>query len=392
MSEPGGGPTPGWAGAPARSGPRVAVVLEQLWHRVPGGTATAALGSVRALVAHTDWRVVGVAASHVDPPPPPFAAPVPVGMLPLPRPALYEAWHRLRRPPVERAVGPVDVIHATGMAVPPRSAPLVVTLNDLAWRHEPEHFTARGRRLFEACLSLAATEADVVVVPSDASRVDAEAAGVPASRLVVVPYGVAGPVATDDRVAAARARVGVTGPYVLWVGTVEPRKNLSVVVEAHRRLRRRRPGLSLVLVGPTGWGEDLTALLGPAPDGVVVTGFVDDDVLRALYRGAEALCYPSLREGFGLPVLEAMAQATPVVTSADTSTAEVLGPDGGAGRAVDPTDPAAVADALDEVVDAARRPAASAAASARAATYSWDATARALVGAYRRAMDGSPCR
>lgn len=375
--------------APARRGRRVAVVLEQCWHRVPGGTAVAALSSVRALLAHTDVDLVGVAARHRHDPEPPFVPPIPVRQLPLPRPVLYEAWHRLRRPAVEAVTGPVDVVHATGMAVPPRTAPLVVTLNDLAWRHEPDHFTPRGRRFFEQCLALASREADLVVVPSRATAEDAAAAGVDPRRTVVVPYGHEAPLATDERVAEVRTRHGLPDRYVLWVGTVEPRKNLGVVIEAHRRLRRRRPDVGLVLVGPAGWEEDLDARLGSDREGTTVVGFVPDAELAALYRGAEALCYPSLREGFGLPVLEAMAQGTPVVTSSGTSTEEVLGPDGGAGRAVEPTDPAAVADALDEVVDPQRRPALAAAASERAATFDWARTARGLAEAYEAVATGA---
>jgi glycosyltransferase involved in cell wall biosynthesis len=374
--------------APARRGRRVAVVLEQCWHRVPGGTAVAALSSVAALLAHTDLRLVGVAARHASPPPPPFVPTVPVRHLPLPRPLLYESWHRLRRPEVEQATGPVEVIHATGMAVPPRTAPLVVTLNDLAWRHEPDHFTARGRRFFEQCLALAQVEADVVVVPSAATATDVVGAGVDARRVVVVPYAHEARLASEAEVAAVRARHGLPERYVLWVGTVEPRKNLPVVVEAHRRLRRRRPEVGLVLVGPAGWEEDLDAVLGADRSAASVLGFVPAGELAALYRGAEALCYPSLREGFGLPVLEAMAQSTPVVTSAGTSTAEVLGPDGGAGRAVEPTDAAAVADALAEVVEPGRREAMAEAAAARAGEFTWARTAGALAEVYEAAAVG----
>ena len=377
-------------GIPVRSGPRVALVLEQLWHRVPGGTATAALGSARALLAHTDLRLVGVAAAHLRPPPPPWVPPVPVAHLGLGRRALYEAWHRARRPSVQAATGGVDVVHATGMAVPPADAPLVVTLNDLAWRHDPSHFSAMGRHLFEGCLRLAATEADVVAVPSLATRDDAVAAGVPDERLVLVPYGHEAPLASEAEVDATLATRGIGRSYLVWVGTLEPRKNLPVVLEAHRRARRARPDLELVLVGPAGWGDIAESVPGSPSEGVHVTGFVDDAELRALYRGAQLLCYPSLREGFGLPVLEAMAQGTPVVTSAGTSTEEVLGPDGGAGRAVDPTDAGAVADAVEDLLEPDRRRRAAALASAQAARFSWERTAAALAGAYDQARTGRP--
>lgn len=371
----------------------VAVVLEQCWHRVPGGTATAALSSVRALQAHTDVELVGVSARHRHPPGPSFVPPLRMRSLPLPRAALYEAWHGLRWPPVQRATGPVALIHATGLAVPPRTAPLVVTLNDLAFVHEPGHFTRRGLRFFHRSLELTRREADVVVVPSEATRRDVEGHGIDAARVLVVPYGIDVPVAEESAVETVRGRHGLDRPYVVWVGTVEPRKNLRTVVAAHRRLRDGGGDLDLVLVGPGGWHEDLEAVLGDElgarREGVHVLGFVPDIELRALLRGATVCCYPSLREGFGLPVLEAMAQGTPVVTSAGTSTEEVLGPDGAAGRAVAPLDAAAVADALAELAAPARRPAASVAARERAATFSWQRTADGLLAAYRQAEESA---
>src|SRR5262245_16057847 len=110
---------------------RVALTLEQCWHPVPGGTAVAALELTRALAARDDVEVVGVTAWHRAVAPALFRPPVQMRQLALPRLALYESWHYLRRPAVERATGPVDVIHATGWALPPRTAPLVTTIHDL---------------------------------------------------------------------------------------------------------------------------------------------------------------------------------------------------------------------------------------------------------------------
>ena len=123
---------------------RVAYTLEQCWHRVPGGTAVAALETARAPARAGRAgarRRLGVAP---PPPEPPWRPPIPVRRLPVPPHVLYETWHRLRRPRVERATGPVDVIHATGVAVPPRSAPLVVTVHDLSYLVYPEHFSRQG--------------------------------------------------------------------------------------------------------------------------------------------------------------------------------------------------------------------------------------------------------
>jgi hypothetical protein len=144
---------------------RVAVVIEQCWHRVPGGTASATLDQIAAVAATGRVDQTGVAARHRKPAPAAWRPEIPVRHLPLPRQALYRSWHRLRWPPVQRATGAVDVVHATGYAVPPRTAPLVVTLHDLAWRRDPSMFTRNGVRFFEAALRCTLDEADLVLVP-----------------------------------------------------------------------------------------------------------------------------------------------------------------------------------------------------------------------------------
>src|SRR5919106_1104558 len=178
---------------------RAAVVIEQCWHRVPGGTAGAVLDQLRAVStagggdqgggAQAGVEQVGVAARHSRPPPEAWRPPIPVRHLPLPRLALYRTWHRLRWPPVERATGPVDVVHATGYAIPPRTAPLVVTMHDLAWRRDPSMFTRNGVRFFEAGLRCVVADADLVLCPSRATLDDCAAAGIEPARLRHVPWG-----------------------------------------------------------------------------------------------------------------------------------------------------------------------------------------------------------
>jgi len=362
--------------------PRVAVTLEQCWHRVPGGTAQAALESVRAVLAHGEVDQVGVSAWHRQAPLPAWRPPLPVEALALPRLALYEAWHRLRRPAVSRATGPVDVIHATGMAVPPPSSPLVVTVHDLAFLRDPSRFTRRGVSFFHRAIELARRDATLVIAPSEATLAECRANGFDPARLRLVPWGIDPRPASVDEVAAARARHGLWPRYVLWTGTIEPRKNLPVLLDAFRRLDR--PDVQLVMVGPQGWNEDLTARLAPIQERVAAVGFVAPDELRALYAGAEVFCFPSLQEGFGLPVLEAMAQGRAVITSAGTATEEV---GGDASVLVDPVDPTALADALGSLLDdPERRRQLGERARVRAATeFSWAATAAALEAVYREA-------
>lgn len=339
------------------------------------------LHTVDALVERDDVEVVGVAARHGSPAPEPYQPAVPVWELPLPRRALYEAWHRLRRPAVDRATGPVDAIWASAVAVPPRSAPLIVTVHDLAPLHHPEHTPKRVRGFYQRAFELARAEADIVCCPSLATLEDCAAHGFDRGRLRHVPWGVTSTAATAQQIGETRSRLGLVGDYVLWAGTVEPRKNLPVLIEAFARVAR--PGLTLALVGPDGWNEDLVGLIAGRDD-VRALGFVTDADLSALYAGAAVFCYPSLLEGFGLPVLEAMAQGAPVVTSAGTATEELVE---GIGDAVDPRDPQAVADALaavlDDPVDAARR---GVAGRARAAERTWKATAAAMMAVVHEVM------
>jgi glycosyltransferase involved in cell wall biosynthesis len=356
----------------------MAVTLEQCWHRVPGGTATSAVRTVAALAQRDDVEPIGVAARHGEAPPPPFRPPVEVRHLRLPRRALYPSWQRLRRPAVQEATGPVDVVWASGVVVPPRSSPLLVTVHDLAPLHHPEHHPRRALGFFRRAFALARRDADLVLCPSMATLEDCAAHGFDRAKLRHVPWGVDAVEASAADVVEVRRRHDLEGDYVLWAGTVEPRKNLPVVVEAFARVAG--PGRTLALVGPDGWNEDLAPLVAGRGD-VRVLGFVPDDDLRALYAGAAVFCYPSVLEGFGLPVLEALAQGAPVVTSAGTATEEVVD---GVGAAVDPTDVGAVAAALAAVLDdpaeAARRREAG---RRRAAALTWAATADRLMAAAR---------
>ena len=356
-------------------------MLEQCWHRVPGGTATAALSSVEALGRLSPPPdLVGVSAWHRNLPEEPFAPEIPMVSLPMPRIGLYWCWHRMRRPSVQRAAGPVDAIHATGMAVPPRTAPLAVTVNDLAFLHYPDHFTSRGLRFFAQSLELARTEADLVVCPSQHTADDCVGAGISADRVRIVPYWADDRKVPSPEAEEVRQRFQLADRFVLWVGTAEPRKNLDGLLEAWQLLGRKAE--ELVLVGPTGWNSNLHRDLAESGLPIRWLGFVAEADKRALMRAAEVVCYPSLTEGFGLPVLEAMAQETPVVTSAVGATAEVAG---AAGRLVDPTQPQQIADALAGLLDdkAAADCLGKAGRERALAQFTWKRTAEGLMDVYR---------
>jgi glycosyltransferase involved in cell wall biosynthesis len=364
---------------------RIAVTLEQCWHRVPGGTATSTLRTVNAVNALAEGpRQVGVAAWHRHGPPPAFTPQIPVHSLPLTRIAMYEAWHRLRRPSVERATGRVDVIHATAWAMPPRTAPLVVTIHDLAFLLEPRWFTRRGLSFFNRALDLVRTDADLLLCPSQVTLDSCLEHGLDRERLRLVPWGVDPSPAMSDAV-EVRRRYGIDRPFILWAGTTEPRKNLTGLVDAFRLLERARAdlGVDLVLVGPKGWNEDLEFLIGADRSRVKVAGFVPDADLARLYAEAAVFCFPSHFEGFGLPVLEAMAHGAPIVTSRHTSAAEVAGD---AAVLVDPASPESIAEGIERVLtdaDLARR--LSGSATARAAEFTWERTARLVAAAYAEA-------
>lgn len=363
---------------PAMNRLRVALTLEQSWHRVPGGTGVAGLGMARGLQEDPNVEAIGVAARHRGPPPDAWKPPIEVRQLPLPRLVLYESWHRLRRPRVERATGPVDLIHATTFAIPPSSAPLVVTIHDLAFLNDPDHFTRRGLSFFRRGLELARREADLILCPSEATMGDCIANGFSEERVRLVPMGIDMEAASEKEVEAARERYGLHRPYIMWTGTIEPRKNLPRLLRAFDLLDVDH---DLVLVGPRGWNEDLEALLEGTEGKVKALGFVPHQDLAPLYAGADVFCFPSLFEGFGLPVLEAMSQGTPVVTSRGTSTEE-LGRD--AAILVDPHSDDSIADGILQVLkDDGTRADLAEAGRRRAARYSWTVTAHLLVQRYR---------
>jgi glycosyltransferase involved in cell wall biosynthesis len=362
---------------------RVAVTVEQSWHVVPGGIATATVELLRALVARGDLDLVGVAARHRGRPSPGLEPPVPVRQLRLERRALYETWQRFRVPLVERATGPVDIVHDAGYVVPPSRAPLIATVHDLLFRAYPEHYTWHSRQVFRRGFELARRHARIVICPSRATEAACVEAGIDAERLRVVPLGVRRSDPDPEREERVRGRYGIVRPYVLFCGTIEPRKNLRRVIEAFRGVDDR--DVELVIAGPQGWKEDLEGDLSALNGRARAIGFVARDDLDVLYAGAAAVVYPSLAEGFGLPVLEAMANGAPVVTSLGTATEEVAGD---AALLVDPLDVDAIGGAIQRLLDDRGLAAElGSAARARASAYTWTRSAELVAGIYAEVAD-----
>ena len=366
--------------------PRVAVTLTQCWHRVPGGTATSVVDLVDAIARTGAVDLVGVGPRTNVAPTPPVPM-IDVARLSLPLPVLYDAWSVSRRPTIESATGPVDVVHLTvPMSPPVTPAALVATVHDLFPLTMPEQFTGRGARLMRRGLDQIRSRARIVAVPSSAVAADCEQQGFQPDRLRVVPWGAPSidPKQVDRaEIARVRQRYGLNGPFVLFVGTLEPRKGLATLAEAMTRLDR--PDVTLAIAGPDGWGTDLDVLVAGVASPVARLGFVPSADLPALERAADAFCYPSVAEGFGLPVLEAMAAGAAVVTTAGTSMAEVAGD---AARLAPAGDAPALAAALREVIDDAERcgPLRQRAVG-RAAEYTWSRTAQQMVGIYHEAIE-----
>jgi glycosyltransferase involved in cell wall biosynthesis len=354
----------------------VAYTLEQCWHQVPGGTAVAALDTAAALCATGEVDLVGVAARHRHPPQEGFAPPITVAALRAPSSAaLYAAWLWTGRPAVERATGDVAVTHATTIIPPPTRAPLVVTVHDLAFLRYPEQFSRWGMAVFRRSLDLVRHRARLVLCSSTATMDDCSGVGIEVGRLRLVPLGVRPAASATDPGAAAdevRRRFDLPERFALFVGTLEPRKNLTRLVEAIGLLDEP---LTLAVAGPTGWGDvDLPV----ARADVRLLGRVDTATRDALYAAAAVCCYPSTWEGFGLPVLEAMAAGAPVVTSKGVATEETAG---GAAVLVDPFDARDIARGISEALRDAPR--LRAAGLARAGQCTWERTARLTLDAYR---------
>lgn len=350
---------------------RVAYTLEQCWHRVPGGTAVAAIEVARALPSvRPDVELIGVSGRHGSDSAVTFDITIDVASLPLSGPLLYEASLRLRRPLVERATGPIDLVHATTIIPFATRHPVVTTVHDLAFLRHPGFFTRRGLSVFRRSLRAVRRRSRLVLCSSQTTWNDCAEAGIAPERLRLVPLGVRPSTVTDEAVDLVRQRLALPGEYLLFVGTIEPRKNLAGLIDA----LAARPDLPpLVVAGASGWGD---SGLGERAN-VRLLGHVADHLLGGLYRGAACLVYPSLWEGFGFPVLEAMSHGTPVVTSIGTSTEEVAG---GAAVLIDPRDGESITAGIDRALG--ERGVLARAGRARAAEMTWDKTARATAAVY----------
>lgn len=296
----------------------------------------------------------------------------------------YPSWSVLGRPLLPAHIGSMDILHAPTPAGVPPAGPqqrTVVTVHDVAFLTRPDLFPRRWLWTYRAGLARAVRTADALITVSRHTAEDVvRRAQADPAKVHVAPLAAAVPM---EPAVEALTRFKIQQPYILFVGTLEPRKNLIALVRAYRRLAGPGFDHSLVLAGGWGWnsGPLKQELSVEAPGSIAVTDQVSSEEVDALYRGAATLVYPSLYEGFGLPVLEAMARGVPCVISKTTSLPEVAGD---AAVFVDPKNIEELASAIERVTgDRALREDLRKLGLARAAEFSWDETARKTLEVYK---------
>ena len=320
-------------------------------------------------------------------------------------------WRRIlwEQTALARQTRSLDLLHAMAFAVPLAAAcPTVVTVHDLSFMRFPHAFRRPNRLYLSTFTRLSIKRAQRVIVGAESTRRDViELCAARPERVVTVPYGVgeAFTPGSPERVAEFRRRKGLPDEFILFLGTLEPRKNIGLLIEAYAMLKERwgrghglrggRAAPKLVVAGGKGWFyQNLFARvtqLGLAED-VLFAGYVPNDELPWWYRAATLFVFPSLFEGFGLPVLEAMACGTPTIASNASSLPEVAGD---AAILVDPYEKEGLVSAMERVLDdAGLRRTLSSVGVRQASQFPWSRTAAETIAVYRdvlkdRALAGS---
>ncbi len=309
----------------------------------------------------------------------------------------YKVWRLMvaagqaLRLPFNALVPDARLFHATEhLLLPLRGVPTVLTVHDLFFRHYPQYHKPLNRWYLNLTLKLYCTRATAIIAVSEYTRQDViRTYGLPPEKVRVI-YEAAAPVfhpQPPEEVARVRQRYGLPESYILAVSTIEPRKNFTRLLKAFERLHAEGLSDGLVIVGRKGWlyEEFFRALeASPARQAVCFPGYVLDDDLPALYTGAQAFAFPSLAEGFGLPLLEAMSCGTPSVCANVTSLPEISGD---AALLVDPLDVEAIAAALRQVVtDLSLRERLRIKGMERAASFTWERAAQETLALYRQLL------
>ncbi len=302
-------------------------------------------------------------------------------------------WHRLGLPipRVEWFTGRINIFHSPNFVLPPASARTVLTVHDLSFLRVPQCAEPSLRAYLSCVVPRSVAQADRVLADSHNTKADVvELLGAPEEKVDVVPAGVEDrfrPIADTRQLEAVRRKYNLgSRPFILSVGTLEPRKNFSGLMEGYALLRKMgQYPHRLVIAGGRGWlyeGIFDTARRLQLGDDVHFAGFVADEDLPALYNLADLFAFPTLYEGFGLPALEAMACGTPVVTATNSCMPELVGD---AALLVEATDVAGLAEAMGRVLtDSALRESLAARGLARARLFTWTQAAHKLLQAYDR--------
>ncbi len=317
---------------------------------------------------------------------------------PTARPIARIVWEQVFQPALV-ARERLDVLHGLAFVSPLiRPCPTVVTVHDLSFELFPKLFHNANGVYLRLLTRLSCRGAARIIAVSESTRADvARYYGVPGERIVTIAHGVSPnfyPRSEAELAEFRRAR-GLPDPFVLFVGTLEPRKNLTVLIEAFGQVisqdTARSCRLKLVLAGGKGWYyEQIFATIERLglKDRVVWAGYIPEGDLPLWYNAADVFAFPSRYEGFGMPILEAMACGTPTVTSTASSLPQIAGD---AALSVCPEDVGAWADALQRVLSsAALRQELRAQGIARAAQFTWEETARRTAGVYRQILTSSP--
>jgi len=291
---------------------------------------------------------------------------------------------------------PVDLLHVQYTAPPFAPCPVVATIHDLSFEHLPATFKRRSRMQLRFTVRRTARASAHIIVPSEFTRRDIISTyGIHPEHIAVIKLAASRKFKSSGRedVERVRRRYGIEGEYILAVGSIQPRKNLARLINAYADLRRERSSdklPQLVLVGKKAWlyGQTLRTLEDQGvSDSTILTGYVSEDDLPALYTGALCFVYPSYFEGFGLPPLEAMTCGTPVIAGSLTSLPEVVGD---AALLFDPFDTTALKRALARLIDDPNlRAELSGKGLSRARSFDWQETARETLKVYQRIIGGA---
>lgn len=379
---------------------RVLLSLTQLFHTVPGGTATSMVRLAQELSTRNEITLGLYGSRGSVKSPTSILAPLqqlsewglsgPWDRADLPVELLYESWRRWGRPrPRSMQRQQMDLFHLTVPVTPPhlgtqrgtsgRGEPLVATVHDVIPLNHPERFSPRGAALMQEGLRAIQQRAAAILVPTQHVAEQCIDHGFNPDVLHVVHHGVDRPKSQQ----VSLERFNLPREFVLFVGTKEPRKNLDRLIAAMEELNAKSIEIPLVIVGPVGWGDEPRTALTNVE--VLHLGRLSTPEVQAMYSHASVFAFPSLEEGFGLPVLEAMAGGVPVVTSQDSAMSEVAA---GAAELCDPYDSASISDALERVLTSTSHAAAlRSAGHKRAAELTWSRAADLTISAYQDALE-----